>query len=333
MCLDEIWWCPGQRETFSIQGKLFGAFGLSTLDLYKEAGVIFANSKLINDYGLDNPAQAVLDGTWTLDKMLTNMEGAYIDLDGNQKMDLNDCYGLNYELGTIVSMMVHFDSPYVIVNEEGLPEFAYTNHSEKMVNTFDTIFTHLVDSPNVLISERDGNSYEGYRQMFANNQFMYTDTAIGHLESYRDLMEDGFGVIPYPKLTEEQENYISNGSMWASTYALPTSCADPEQAGAILDVMGYYSVDTITKEVIQQSVMVRNTRDEESEEMLRISFADRTYDIGYTLNMGGVFADDAIYNIVYTRTNTFVSKMEACQKKFENDVQQLIDIYFGTGTN
>ena len=197
-----------------------------------------------------------------------------------------------------------------------------------MVNTFDTIYDALIVNPTVRFTELDvDGSYAAADDMFSNNQGMYRTGAIGSLQSLRDKMEDGFGIIPFPKLNEEQENYISNGSMCASTYAIPVTAENPEQTAAILDVMGYYSVDTITETVIQNIVMIRNTRDEISEEMLRFAISNKTYDIGICLKLGNYTQE--MYNTIDRHSKIFVSAMESIQPKFEADVATLIEVFGG----
>ena len=117
------------------------------------------------------------------------------------------------------------------------------------------------------------------------------------------------------------------GSFWSSTYALPLTSSDPKQAGAILNVMGYYSVDTITEYIIQNIVMIRSTRDEVSEEMLRFAIANKSYDIGLCMELGNY--QSTIYGIISKKENTFVSDMEKIKSKFENDIDKLVSIYKG----
>jgi hypothetical protein len=256
------------------------------------------------------------------------MEAGYKDLNGNGVMDKNDSYGLSAGVGTFPEFMIYCNAPFTVINEEGYPEFAYTNNSEKLINTFDAIFNKLIVNPGCVVTEYDlGADYAGARNMFANNQFLYCFQAIGSLQSLRNDMESDFGVVPGPKLDEQQEKHYANGSMWASTYALPVSTENPERAGSILNAMAYFSVDTIQKKVIETVVLNRNLRDEESEQMVRMVIENKLYDRAFTLDMGGIFS--TIYNIVSTETMTFASDMEKIQKVFERDVKKLIKAYKG----
>ena len=330
-CLDNPWWDKGVNESFSFMGKKqFFATGDICFDDDCTIQIMIFSKKLHGDYGLEQPYKIVKNGGWTLDKLVENMALAYNDLNGDGIMDRNDCYGLSVGVGSYLDFMKNMNAPSAVIDEKGIPRFAYTYQPEKMTTVFNAIFDKLIVNPGVVVTEYDlASDYSGARNMFGNDQFMYCGIAIGSLESLRNQMEDGFGVIPFPKLDEKQEKYYSSGSMWASTYAVPVTSENPDRTGAILNVMGYYSVDTVTETVIQKVVMNRNLRDIESEEMVRIAIREKIYDIGLVLALGDFYIK--IYDIAKTKTNTFVSDMESIQPKFEADIEALIEAYTEAG--
>jgi len=329
LCLDNAWWDQSINELFSFGGtRQFFATGDICFDDDCTTPIMLFSKRLHEDNGIAEPYENIQNGTWTLDTMSQNMTSAYQDLNGDGVMDKNDSYGFGTGVGGYLELMVSCDALTTAIDDKGYPQFAYTYNSEKMVNAFDTIFNKLIINPAVLVTEYDlASDYTGIRNMFANNQFMYFAQAIGSLQSLRDQMDDGFGAILYPKLDEKQEQYYSYGSMWASTYALPATSENPEQTGAILNTMGYYSIDTMKETVIQNVVLSRNLRDEQSEEMVRIAIDNKIYDVGYALGLADCHT--VVYNIVSKETMTFVSDMEALQPKFETAVAALIDAYGG----
>lgn len=327
--LDNPWWDKGINENFTFFGsKQFFATGDICIDDDCTVEVMYFSKKLHDENNVAYPYDDVRNGVWTIDKLVQNMEIAVTDLNGDGQMDNEDIFGMSASIGIIPAMMVYLGAPSTVIDEEGCPQFAYSYHPEKMVNTFDVIYDALIVNPAVRFIELDMNSdYAGSDAMFCSNQLMYRSGAIGSLQGMRDKMDDGFGIIPFPKLNEEQENYISNGSMCASTYAIPVTAENPEHTAAILDVMGYYSVDTITETVIQDVVMIRNTRDEISEEMLRFAIANKTYDIGTSLKLASYTQE--MYKTIDRNSKIFVSTMESIQPKFEADVATLIEVFGG----
>jgi len=328
-CLENPWWDQGINDAFAFFGsKQFFATGDICFDDDCTIEMLYFSKKLCDDHNLAYPYDDVEAGKWTLDKMVTNMSVVATDLNGDGNMTKEDRWGCGMSIGVVPAMMVYLDAPSTVIDDEGCPQFAYRYQTEKMVNAFETIYNGFISNPAMGFTEKQfGSDYAGVAAMFANNQLLYHGGAIGGLHNLRDTMEDGFGVIPYPKLDESQEEYYSNGAWCASTYAVPVSAENPEQTGAILNVMGYYSVDTITESVIQNVVMLRNTRDEISENMIRIALANKTYDIGLCLALGDYV--NKVYGIISSNSNTFVSTMESIQPKFETAIGELIAAYGG----
>ena len=84
-------------------------------------------------------------------------------------------------------------------------------------------------------------------------------------------------------------------------------------------------LDTMTKDIIEKSVMVRNVRDESSEEMLRITMANKVYDIGLCYDLGDY--QNQMYAIIGGGNENFVSTMESIRKIFEADIETMINAY------
>ena len=327
-CLDNPWWDQGINDNFRFfNEKQFFATGDICIDDDCTGEVMFFNKKMYDDYGLSDPYETVRNGKWTLDTMTANMAGVKADLNGDGKFDKNDRWGYCGGIGVIQQMLVDFGHPSTVLDNDGYPHFAYSDNPESLINAFDAVFNGMIVNPDVAFTDREmGSDYPGVTAMFANDQLLYLNQAIGVLHTMRQNNED-FGILPFPKYNEEQDNYISMGSFWSSTYALPLTSSDPKQAGAILNVMGYYSVDTITEYIIQNIVMIRSTRDEVSEEMLRFAIANKSYDIGLCMELGNY--QSTIYGIISKKENTFVSDMEKIKSKFENDIDKLVSIYKG----
>ena len=127
-----------------------------------------------------------------------------------------------------------------------------------------------------------GFSDEEVTAMFNNGQmFVSMHEQVNQLFRMRQEVVDDFGIIPTPKYDEAQEKYWTFFSTAAgSCYAIPVTNTDLDNTGLILDVMGYYSQDTITPAVIDRSVMGKGTRDTESEEMLKLIFTTKIFDLG-----------------------------------------------------
>ena len=81
--------------------------------------------------------------------------------------------------------------------------------------------------------------------------------------------------LPVPKLDEEQDNYESFINPWVSSaLCIPStlSMEDAEFAGAVLECMGYYSMDTVRKEYYDEVLTFSDSTYEEN--LVQLGYID-----------------------------------------------------------
>lgn len=89
------WWSQNLMAQSSVNGKLYFASGdISTTLTYMMYAMYF-NKDIMAANNIEEPYDLVLDGKWTLDKLLELSTGVYQDLngDGQKKVD-DDMFGL-----------------------------------------------------------------------------------------------------------------------------------------------------------------------------------------------------------------------------------------------
>ena len=93
--LTKPWWSQNLMAQSSVNGKLYFASGdISTTLTYMMYAMYF-NKDIMAANNIEEPYNLVLDGKWTLDKLLELSTGVYQDLngDGKKKVD-DDLFGL-----------------------------------------------------------------------------------------------------------------------------------------------------------------------------------------------------------------------------------------------
>jgi hypothetical protein len=124
-------------------------------------------------------------------------------------------------------------------------------------------------------------------------------------------MEQDFGVLPYPKYTEEQEHYYSSyNTVWGTSYGIPVTNMELDRTGWILEVMGYYSTDTIYPATIEKNILTKTVRDEESADMLNLLFNNKFYELG----QWGTSVYGNLCTMAQTGNNNFASSMKVISK-------------------
>ncbi|HHX54252.1 MAG TPA: hypothetical protein GX704_05010 [Clostridiales bacterium] len=317
--IENPWWGRTTVETFDFDsGKVYMIDGeinfwddLSTICLY-------FNKDLLTNVGFELPYDKVRDGSWTYDAFREIEKDGYLDLNGNGEADKDDRYGYITNGSNAFNMVTGMGSLTTRKNSDGDIEFIL---DDDYFAKFDLVIDVLSNSKSTVIMERKFGYDLGNKIFdFGNTYFMYN--LIGSCLDYRSLEFD-IGVLPFPKYNEEQDRYYGLvNSGYATVYVLPLGC-DAEFSGAALEAMGYFASLGLTEAVIDNSVLIKGVRDEDSFEMFKIVFASKVHDLVYTLNWGGYYG--RTLNMVISGKNTLASTYESIKQAADRSIAKYID--------
>jgi hypothetical protein len=114
---------------------------------------------------------------------------------------------------------------------------------------------------------------------------MFADRGLGQAKALRGMNGD-FGILPWPKFTEEDEHStVINGH--ASLMLMPVTVEDPEKTGAIAEALCAIGSRDVIPAFYEVSLKTKFSRDAESEKMIDIIKNSLIYDLGYA--SGGTF--------------------------------------------
>ncbi len=104
LSLTAPWW--HNVEDMALNNRVFNVSSdISLIDI-TNAWCLFFNKDIMDDRRIAYPYQTVLDGSWTLDKLITLTKDVYEDLNKNGESDKGDLYGFE----CILSMYGWLDS-------------------------------------------------------------------------------------------------------------------------------------------------------------------------------------------------------------------------------
>ena len=308
--LSNDWWEHDLNNMIALDGKThYMANGMiNYLDDYG-ASCIYFNKFLCTDLGLEHPYEMVRNGEWTLDRFLEYVDLSSADLDGNGIYDEHDRYGMVENSGLLVRFLPSFGTQVVQFSESGEPVI---NQTEIFYDQLDRMTTGLLDRNYKPMLLRDGPlGYEKADTVFPEGRALFFGEMIRNIRGFRESMEQDFGVLPYPKYTEEQPRYYSSyNTAWGTSYGIPITNMELDRTGWILEVMCYYSMDTIYPATIEKNILTKTVRDEESSDMLRLLFENKFYELG----QWGTSVYGNLLSIASSGTNNFASSMKSITK-------------------
>ena len=271
------WWDQAAERDLSIADSLFFTTGsISTvIDDYTYC-VIFNKALLKIKLGDVNVYDIVRNDQWTLDKLEELSKSVKEDINGDQKMDSRDRYGLMIWDNEMIASINAAGEKIASLNEDGMVELTFYNDK---VNTIVDKFVTIGNSEYCINFQHMSGGVQFY-DMFTNNQAMFFMSMFNEVERFRDMHTD-YGIVPNPKLYET-DDYYSPISPWHSGFlCVPVTIEDPDSVSNIIELMGYHSEKLITPAYYDKTLIGKYVRDDESIEMLDLIFQNRVYDVGH----------------------------------------------------
>ena len=318
--LDKSWWDQNATESLSMHDVVFFTTGEITVSDNRAAFCLMFNKEMLANYNLESPYALVEDGEWTIEALGTYVKSVSEDLNQDGLYTQADRYGL----------LVWDDSIVGIVNAAGErcctidnDQIVLTFYNENTLSALEKYTEYAYNSQYAFhyqrVSEGTG------RTMWQADQGLFFTTLVDCLPDFRE-MESDFGVLPYPKLSENQDNYYTTIAPFNSNFVcVPLVQEDVDRTGTIMEALAYYGQKVVTPALYDVTLIGQSTRDEESEPMLEIIFDNLIYDIGYYYQIGP-YNKQLIYKL-RARDNNFTSMYDT-YKNSANSMLKVINTYY-----
>lgn len=284
--LDQPYWSQELINATSINGKNY--FATSSLHLMSIDGIwcMFFNQAMMDDLKLEYPYQLVRDGKWTLDK-LTEYSRAAANLNGDSSFALNSAGKSIYGTVSIAHGMQKFlygaQAEYIVKDKEDQP--VSNLKSSSLIDTLQK-YARFFGAEGVFMNAQATQSFEAYAGgvtpyigLFMSNRALFIGTEIKVANTLRP-MEQSFGVVPFPKIDENQSNYRSTALHQLCTATIPVTNTDAANTALLLDALSYESDRQVLESYLVKTVEQKGLRNEESIEMLKLIRETLSFDLG-----------------------------------------------------
>ena len=288
--LDHSWWNEDATKEMNIFGKQYAALGSINLLAMSSPIVTYFNKQMISEYNLEDPYELVKSGKWTLDKMIEMATAVSRDLNSNAVADADDCFGF---MGETTSLIYLLTGCGVRFSTHDSNSIEITIMSEKttdvLAKTVDLLNNRTVTMCNTDYASGYGNVFfELMIPTLGSNRGLFFSNQLLCSLNMRN-MEVDFGILPMPKYNEEQSEYVSvSNSWWDDFVIVPSTNTDLERTGYVIDAMGYLSQQYVIPAFIDNTVMNKAIRDDESAEMIELIYDTLNFDIALMYKWGNI---------------------------------------------
>ena len=320
------WWSEKCNESITVNDKLYMTTGDIALTLWNGMYVYYFNKKLAEEYDIPDVYELVRGGKWTIDKLMELSGNVSADLNGDSVFNENDLYGfVTSEVNHMRAYLVSCQTPITRLNEDGFVEACL--NTERTQETLDKLLAlHYRASTFRKNSALNEPKNEQEPVIFTSDRALFMSGYLYNAQMLRNMDSD-FGIIPYPKLDETQEEYATTSHNSLSMCCFPVTIRDPEMSGIITEALCAESYRNVVPKFYELSLIAKGARDEESGEMIDLIRESLTFDFGWvhSVPMGSI---GTIYqDLINSNSPNFASSWASKESTVLSGLKKINDAY------
>ncbi|NLZ36559.1 MAG: hypothetical protein GX897_03670 [Clostridiales bacterium] len=324
--LSQPWWCNSYMDEIAIgNDKRFFFFGDYTAHMLYVAMVLFINKTMYENI-IGNPDEIyakALEGNWTMDAMEQLVKSCYSDLNGDGAVTVDDQFGFVTYYASSSTDAFAFATDIHLTERDNNGTLQFTMGTERQIKAAELINKIFWNQGSYVHLQEENITVDMFR---GGRALMLGNNTLGSTYVLRE-MEDEYGILPYPKLDELQENYRTVVHDCASIGVVPINCAHPEQTGAVLEAMNSESWKYVIPAWYETALKIKYVRDNVSAQMIDIIRDSITTEFAYVYaskldNAGKIFR-----TLTQKKSNDFASEWAKIQNGAENKLEKLYEAY------
>ncbi|MCI8387096.1 MAG: hypothetical protein HFE63_01350 [Clostridiales bacterium] len=322
--LDEEYWDSVMINDTSIGGKNY--FAASSVHLMSWDGLwcLFFNEDMMDSLNIEYPYQLVRDGKWTLDEFSKYCKAA-ANLNGEDSFTLNangkSVFGCTSFPSAPMKFTYALGANYVSKDKDDMPIISFD--SERFINVCQKLAEYFGRSGEYLNATDETAPDTSYIKMYKDQRAMFIGGEIKMAQVMRD-MDQSFGIVPFPKFDEMQDNYRSTALHQEPVFVIPYTNKNPEDVGLVFDALSYESQERVLGPYFSVVVEQKGLRNEESIEMLNIIKDTRSFDIGVSYQWV-VSLEELIRKELLQGSSNIASLIEQNKSKIQESINKTVE--------
>ncbi|MBQ8509733.1 MAG: hypothetical protein IJ493_07495 [Clostridia bacterium] len=319
---DQPWWATDYMDIIAIHPdyryQLIGDFSTSRIS---SVSANFVNKRMLEDnFGsVDDFYQMILDGNWTFEVMRKYCTDVYKDLNSDGKAGYEDI------LGSAVSWSSQSEhstfsagAKYTERGADGYPQLIADQ--SRNVEIAEKLYQMVFETEGFYY-DSDYKSQTGAQlNAFKNGTMLFYVQQLGAASNYLREMNDPYGIIPRPKLDENQETYLALVHDGVSSYSVPVTNQNLDMACAVMEAIAAEGYRTVIPAYYEVALKVKYAQDDVSVQLIDLIYNNSTTDFIYANNY--VFSDAGNLGtisrkLIQNKSKDYMSTYAGIQSKLE----------------
>lgn len=318
---DKPWWNSASIDAIRTTEKIYHTYGTLSMQPYANLDITLFNKQVAENIGMEDLYALAREGGWTMDVMNAYMTQASRDVDGDGKFNVKkgDIFGFSASDPSLFAYL--YGGNISLFERDDSGNITYNGTNEHFYDVFEKVANMSSDKQ----CYYHAWSTDGVSQfhLMSNDQVLFNNQLVVEMEQLRDMVSD-YGVLPNPKYSEGQEEYISYIYNDSTPISLPITVTDTEYVGTVLENLVAETYRGVRMVYLEDMLEQKLLRDEESIEMMEMIIDSKTIiDPCWFYNWGGIRT--VIFNALTKTPDRIISSMEEISEQLLTEMQTAID--------
>ncbi len=274
--LSKPYWGGQATENLSYLNKYYWATGDITHEYINNAYISLISKTVWNNMIAPSEKKTIYDVVraqdWTIDTLKKYVQMSNVDLNGDQKIDLKDQFGLSCQIGHPVNGLI-YSMGSSFGSRDGDGNIRIAVDSPRSVEIYSKLYDLLLETEGVNAHPANWEGDSGAFGCFTDNRtlVLFFNMNVVFNQTFRDMEPaDAYAIVPMPKYDESQTEYITTLGNGVSIIGVPVTVPDDRCAavGATLEVMSSEGYRVVYPAFYEKAMKYKYSRDDSSAEML-----------------------------------------------------------------
>ncbi len=242
--VNKKWWSKTYYDECNYNGAIYMMYGDIAYTLYEYLEVIFFNEQTAENLNLGDLYDLALEGNWTFDKLQEYTKKVTTNMDAAE--DSRE-YGLISNTHSHRAFGSSFNVQLAPVTADGIHEFSILIDPDQE-EVLQAIADFIVETPNVFYDKGVYTAEEVLDPIFAEGRALFYTQKLGQSGYLKGEMKDDYGLLPFPKYNETQQNYRSEICDEVTAILAPYNCKNPDMTGTVTEMLSMLSYQEVIDE-------------------------------------------------------------------------------------
>ncbi len=323
--LEGEWWDQNWVESMSVVDSLYTLVGDISVKMLLFTSAICFNKQLFEDNNLGEPYDLVREKKWTYDALYSLISGYSSDLNSDGKLDWEtDRFGL-VGWGSEAGFSLFYGSGVTFISKTDDGKYEFNYNSDRLISIIDKVYDVWVTANSYFNNSGSTAQHHQPFTAFVEDRALFCDLVLYKVSMFLLDMKSDYGIIPQPMYDENQEDYYTYTGYTIPLIMVPANCPVPEQTGRIIEAYCAASYDEVTPDLFSIVTEVKNARDADTSEMIRIIIRNKFFDPAHWYNISGYGGISR--SVIANKNNNVASILKSYERPAQNSLNQILDAY------